>query len=131
MVSNQGVGALRKLYTLRIGSGGTDCTDCCSCCLSDMESVERLVSPTSSQTSIRAAVNPETSPTTTHSKSGKKHSHLIQSIRLKVTEILCYSTVKCTHSTHFFKKCNTISFVVVQHFVCQKKVKYSLDYILK
>uniref|UniRef100_A0A671S2P2 Bromodomain adjacent to zinc finger domain protein 2B-like n=1 Tax=Sinocyclocheilus anshuiensis TaxID=1608454 RepID=A0A671S2P2_9TELE len=39
-----------------------------------MESAERLVSPTSSQTSIRAAANPETSPTTTHSKSG----HLFQ-----------------------------------------------------
>uniref|UniRef100_A0A673J353 Bromodomain adjacent to zinc finger domain protein 2B-like n=1 Tax=Sinocyclocheilus rhinocerous TaxID=307959 RepID=A0A673J353_9TELE len=39
-----------------------------------MESTERLVSPTSSQTSIRAAANPETSPTTTHSKSG----HLFQ-----------------------------------------------------
>uniref|UniRef100_A0A672JW25 Bromodomain adjacent to zinc finger domain protein 2B-like n=1 Tax=Sinocyclocheilus grahami TaxID=75366 RepID=A0A672JW25_SINGR len=39
-----------------------------------MESAERLVSPTSSQTSIRAAANPETSSTTTHSKSG----HLFQ-----------------------------------------------------
>ncbi|XP_042587829.1 bromodomain adjacent to zinc finger domain protein 2B [Cyprinus carpio] len=41
-----------------------------------MESAERLVSPTSSQTSIRAAANPETSPTTTHSKS----SHLFQMV---------------------------------------------------
>ncbi|RXN32012.1 bromodomain adjacent to zinc finger domain 2B-like isoform X2 [Labeo rohita] len=40
-----------------------------------MESAERLVTPTSSQTSIRAAANPETSPTT-HSKSG----HLFQMI---------------------------------------------------
>ncbi|XP_051760711.1 bromodomain adjacent to zinc finger domain protein 2B isoform X8 [Ctenopharyngodon idella] len=35
-----------------------------------MESAERLVSPTSSQTSIRAAANPEDSSPTTHSKSG-------------------------------------------------------------
>ncbi|XP_048050653.1 bromodomain adjacent to zinc finger domain protein 2B isoform X1 [Megalobrama amblycephala] len=35
-----------------------------------MESAERLVSPTSSQTSIRAAANPEVSSPTTHSKSG-------------------------------------------------------------
>ncbi|XP_058643198.1 bromodomain adjacent to zinc finger domain protein 2B isoform X2 [Onychostoma macrolepis] len=41
-----------------------------------MESAERLVSPTSSQTSIRVSANPETSPTTTHSKSG----HLFQMV---------------------------------------------------
>ncbi|XP_052421645.1 bromodomain adjacent to zinc finger domain protein 2B isoform X3 [Carassius gibelio] len=41
-----------------------------------MESVERLVSSSSSQTSIRASSNPETSATTTHSKSG----HLFQMV---------------------------------------------------
>lgn len=83
-----GVGALHNLRTPCIGSDGTDC---CSCCFSDMESAERLASPTSSQTSIRAAANPETSPSTTRSKSGKKHPYQTHQIKGDRNALLFYS----------------------------------------